>query len=120
MTFADAIAGVQRLALTVFGEQSEPVLYHPEGAGSFAIEGIFREAGVGVDVNLAAQVRSDGPELHVRIADVLEATGATKITSGEPADAPDAVTVKGTRYTVGDFDPDGEGMAVLFLKEGQE
>jgi hypothetical protein len=88
------------------------------GSGSFEIEGIFREAGTGVDINLAAEVRSDAPELHIKTAAVLEITGETEIHAGDDTDAADEVTVRGIRYIVAELDTDGEGMTVLFLKEG--
>ena len=120
MSFATAVSLLQRSAVAVFGEDSEPVLYHPGGAGSFVVEGIFRDAGLAVDPNLSAEVQMESPELHVQEAALLAATGATEIVAGEAADEPDEVTVRGVRYTVGKLEHDGEGMALLFLKRGLE
>lgn len=120
MSFATAVDLLQRGAVVAFGEDSEPVLYHPGGAGSFAVEGIFRDAGLAVDPNLSAQVQMESPELHVQESAVLAATGASELIAGEPADGPDEVTVRGERYTVGQLEHDGEGMALLFLKKGLE
>lgn len=117
MSFEDSISGLQTACIDAFGATG-PILFHPRGIGSFEIEGIFREAGTGVDINLAAEVRSDAPELHIKTAAVLSITGETEIHAGDDDDAADQVTVRGVLYTVAELDTDGEGMTVLFLKEG--
>lgn len=112
MSWYDAVGNLQTVAVRVFGEvDSSPTLFHPGGSGSFVIEGIFRAAGLAVDPNLAVEIRTERPELHVRRADVFAITGATTFSSS------DEVTVRGVRYRVADHDPDGEGMELLFLTE---
>jgi hypothetical protein len=113
MSWHDAVSNLQTTAVRIFGERdSDPILYHPGGSGSFSIEGIYREAGVAVDVNLGVEIRTEAPELHVKLDALLAITGAAALASS------DEVTVRGIRRRVSEHIGDGEGVEILILQEG--
>lgn len=112
MSWHDAVGNLQTTAVRIFGERvTDPILYHPGGSGSFAIEGIFRDAGIAVDVNLGVEIRTEKPELHVKLVDLLAITGQAELSSS------DTVTVRAVLYRVAEHDADGEGIEILTLKK---
>lgn len=101
MGWAEKMAALQGTAIRTF---QEAVTYEPVGGGSFSIQGIFREAFVGVDLGLQQQVASEAPTLDLQISDM-----------GGAFDKDDRYVVRGKRYKAHDHDEDGEGMVKLFL-----
>ncbi len=101
MGWAEKKAALQGTAVRTF---TEAVTYEPVGGGPLSIEGIFREAFVGVDLGIQQQVASEAPTLDVQISDL-----------GGSFDKDDRYVVRGKRYKAHDHDEDGEGMVKLFL-----
>lgn len=103
MGWAEKLAALQGTAVRTF---TEPVIYEPAAGGSSSIEGIYREAFVGVDLGQQQQVASEQPQLDVLISDL-----------GGSFDADDRFVIRGLRYLAHDHQEDGEGMVKFFLGE---
>jgi len=110
MGWRDLVSNLQGTATRTF---PEPVLYTPEGSLEIAIDGIFREPFVGIDVDAELEVGSTQPTLDVQLADLPAPP------SNEPGGKGDRIVVvrTGVRYRVVDSQDDGEGMTKLFLHE---
>lgn len=108
MGWRDLVANVQNTSARTF---PEPVLYTPEGLTEIAINGIFREPHVATDLSNAVEVSSEQPTLDVVLADLPQDP------SSKPNSLGDRVVISrlSSRYRVIDVQPDGEGMAKLFL-----
>lgn len=82
----------------------EDVSYTPSGGSLSTVRGVFNARSVELDGGVP--VMTEQPNLLVRISDF----------AATPAQG-DAVTARATNYTVSRVDLDGEGGAVLFLRE---
>ena len=110
MGWRDLVANVQGTAARTFPEE---VLYTPQGLSEIAITGVFREPFVASNPGGDMQVSSTQPTLDVVLADLPQAPSALPEGLGDRL----VVSRLGTRFRVVEIEPDGEGMAKLYLHE---
>ena len=103
MVWTDLTPILQSMGQTVMGE---PVTYTPSGGAPESITGIFDGISVEIDIDTALAIQSTDPALTVRLASLVVAQSVG-----------DAITVRGTNYTIAEIHPDGQGDARLKLEE---
>lgn len=95
---------VQRQALSVFGE---PATYTPVGSSSpLEIRVTFDSLYQSVDPETRVAIEMEDPHVGVKLSDL----------SQDPRHS-DVIAVRGKVYKVRRIEPDGQGMAKLFLEE---
>jgi len=86
-----------------------PFTYLPKVGSGVSMKGIFDAAFVTVQIIDSAPVQSIGPQMGVRVADLV----AASITPGPG----DRIQVGAITYTVDEYRPDGEAGAVIIMNE---
>lgn len=115
--WSDQVAGVQRQALSAFGERDGEgvgVAYtFASGATQESVEAIFRSTFSEIDPQTEVAVQTVAPNLKVMTEDLLEEPrGGT----GQLGDEADQVVVRGKTYRVQEVEHDeANGWAVLIL-----
>ena len=101
MNWLDLTDTVLKHSTNTFGER---VVYWPAEAPSFEIQGVFDAAFISVDPSSGVTIQSTTPRLGVRLSAF----------QNEPAEG-DRVEIRGQVYDVSEYQPDGQGGAVLIL-----
>lgn len=103
-SWSEMVGGLHDAAKATFAADS--VVYTPAGQPAISdLQAIFRQSGIALDDQVGVAVRIDQPVLDVKLADLPQFPTRQ-----------DTVDVNGTSYRVDGVDPDGEGMARLYLK----
>ncbi len=103
MDWPSLAGSIQTTGQAIIGE---PATYTPADGSPESITGVFDGVSLEVDVGTGLAIQSTEPALTVRLAAL-----AVQPTEG------DAITVRGTNYTIAEIHPDGQGDARLKLEE---
>lgn len=104
--FDELVASTDRVALSVFGEDT-PIVYEPLGGPPVQVDGIFDRAFVLAKGDAEAGVESVGPAVFLRLEEL----------PADPEEDDPTLTIRGVDYRVIERMPDGAGGIVLALRK---